>query len=170
MKNVIICSIIILLVFFSTGNTNAYSIDQVSYSIRGDLDELKFLDLRIGSRVDHINSTGISIIHDGETFKLQGDWWIRFLQRPEYSISLKFTLPMELDKFSLGRGIGFYGEVFTSNNLYWDINYYFDKDTWVYEGGFLYPMNSNTKLLLGIGNTYWSSDKANLHFGFEMEI
>lgn len=170
MKNVIICSIIILSVLLSTGNTNAYSIDQVSYSIRGDLDALKFLDLRIGSRVNDINSSGICIIYDGDTFKLQGDWWIHFLKGTDYKISLKFVVPMELDEFRIGRGIGFYGELFTGRNLFWDLNYYFDRDSWVYEGGYIYPLNSDTKLLLGIGNTYWAPDDINLHFGFDMEI
>lgn len=172
MKFLNVFFITLILIIVLSFNLLAYPVDQVSYSIRGNLDKLESLELELVNRIDNINSAGFALIHDGDKFKFQGDWQINFLKRSTYQINFGFLFPLELNDFKLGRGLGFSGENFLTgaNRFYWEVSHFFDKkDSLIYEVGMRYPISRDGLLIIGVGNTYWNSDN-NLRLGFKLDI
>lgn len=103
---------LLLLLIYSLTCFAAPSIDRVSYIIRGDFNEVESLQLKLEDRIDNINSLGLLLLYDGQSFKVEGDWQIEFLKRSSYKMNLAFILPLDLSEMKLGRGLGISGESF----------------------------------------------------------
>ncbi len=160
----VLLNIFIILFIFAIPVMAQYSVDTIYYGISGNIDEVESLKLKIEHNLDTINTLGLAFIHDGKGINLEGSWEINFLKRSYYDINLNFLIPVVLDKMKTGKGIGFSGEgiYLNQNRYYWNVNYFLDRDVnqWVYEGGITLPMTVNTYLTLGIGNTYWDTDRS----------
>lgn len=167
-----ICIITVFLIFIFSNIIYAnYAIDRLYYSVKIDFKKIESLELKVENDIDTINSIGLSIMHNGNEFNLIGDWKINFLKRSTYNVNLNFKLPVELDDFRFGRGIGLSGEGFytSSNKFYWGFDYFENKDDWAYEVGLIYPFVNNSFFRIGVGNTYWNSDNT-LNLGFMVDI
>ena len=163
---------LLLLLIYSLTCFAAPSIDRVSYIIRGDFNEVESLQLKLEDRIDNINSLGLLLLYDGQSFKVEGDWQIEFLKRSSYKMNLAFILPLDLSEMKLGRGLGISGESFYSsiNRFSWKVSYFFDRvDPWAYEVSMLHPLHEDTALLVGIGNNSWHRDNK-LFFGLRAGI
>ncbi|NLJ84100.1 MAG: hypothetical protein GX336_04225 [Halanaerobiaceae bacterium] len=166
-------TILYMLLFLSCSLTifAAPSIDRVSYLIRGDFNKVDSLQIKLEDRLDTINTLGLVVLYDGNSFKLEGDWQIEFLKRPTYRMNLAFVFPLNLADLHLGKGLGFTGESFysTPNRFIWNLNYFFDADKWTYGLGLQHPLYEDTSLIIGVGNNYWDRENK-LFFGFKVGL
>jgi hypothetical protein len=169
----VLINTLMLLIILATPVLAQYSIDNVYYGLSGNLDAVEYLKLRVEHELDTINTLGLALIHDGTGLNFEGNWQINFLKRSHYDIGLNFLLPVELEGLKIGKGIGFSGEAIylNQNRYYWKVTYMLNReeDQWIYEGGITVPLTVNTYLTMGLGNSYWNSNKS-FKLGIEVDL
>ncbi|MFW5855670.1 MAG: hypothetical protein ACOCVB_00205 [Bacillota bacterium] len=177
MKYRIIVILSLLFIFLITGLSQAAPVmDSVHYTLSGNVSEVNALKLDLDYHLDSINDVTARFTYHEQAIKVDGAWKINFLQRQDYDIDLRLVTAAPLNDFSFNPALGIGGssDYLEHNDLYWEVDYYFQEELeekkWVYQVGISLPVTSRGKISLGMGNSYWYHNDNMVNLGLKVDL
>ncbi|MFW6386605.1 MAG: hypothetical protein ACOCZM_01405 [Bacillota bacterium] len=172
MKFAIYIFVIFLSIFLLTGTVAAASLEGVEYSVYTNLDTIESLELGVLYAFDGINSLQTFLNYGEEEFKFSGAWMVNSLRADNYTFRLGVGTAFGSPAGGVGKAVAFSGYTDSVGTIrtFYNVNYYFNNNTWVYsvDGGV--PVYDRTYLTFGLGNTYWQEDKTRIRAGINIKI